>query len=1590
MRKRNVQQVSMKVLILMIVCLFHVPLSLVAQDFSISKTDKVCTNAEGSVTVNISNLTGDPQSVALRRKGEPNTLINVGQGSTTYTLYDDVPTDTDGDRVYRKTWGGVPVGEYEIYYINNSTSSKSLVGSVTVAENIITNYESPTLHLAAFKSYVLLNDHKNAAVYATAKKGIGPFRFTAEIKDQQGQIIDTRTWEGATPNDRIWRITRLPAGAEVKVYVSDLATNLCEGITSGTHAIITLNSYVEGTNPNQISPLLHMPYNNIYRRVNNTTDVACNIDNYLYFSFSNRGTDAMDDYLHALENGAVRVFLQDPGVPGSRTEVTGLTIDRSLLEISPVETDVTESSSFFHAFIKIPEEAMIEGKEAIIQLQDLTTGNYQEEANIIIDKFGVNSNEPTRQYDETRRPSFKFTPIATATRQADCNTTEIYQLRYRVFAEDTQNGDSDQDFKGGATQYFFPQNTVFKIEKKQADGSWLELSDIPGESRSLFISPLTNGVSALNNNREQEKNIDLSQHKHGTYRVSLQSDCPWLNVAKEIIVPEARPGALVKATAESGTCNFGIHGNTGGARINLTTDVSQFNMRIERQDGQTSITQPITAAFSDKFYNYTFTFPVIIENVKPVTDDKGKHINIGDLPAGKYNVFFETCGELNKVEFEVTNNTLRQWEPKNTEGYKDGLKIVPGCSSAEFYFEYNSFACFRSQLNWISMRGDLTYTSGGRTRTSSTRSSLGDGDFSNMVGRPGNRIVYNQVGKVNLSVYFNIPGLYSAISKQVVETDPLKATFSARNLGSYTITEGAPKVFRYGANICDPRNPNSGNVSIGIIDGIAPVYPIRHELHRVANEQERVDITASPMKLYTANQGDPSGTVFADLESGWYLTRSWNNYGSGCAAAEQYIEVRSVDIPNIQATYSKECYVNGLRPNNIRLNVAPEMYDVYWYEIKDDVATKLNTAPATSINVAYDGPGNHIYEARTFYAKGTSCEGTPGATRRLLVQVQDCTPPIKRNLWVGTISTDFNTPGNWSKGYVPTSGEDIEFATVSNNEGQPAIKDCIVPEGFYRTAGSLINETDKAFIISPNSYIEVTSNIVGYDTPEAATRLVIKGDNSGSKPNASFAVHNDNPCATVVYATVEIPVLGTAETAIGVKDTNPHSPTFGQQLTSDKQKWQLFGIPVQSMTRITDGLSVTSPFYMQYYDEPYNHSSRFYRKWRNVNATMPITAFKGYQMTANEKKMAVVKGRLNLCNTTLTLTREAALVNGANGTDAQKRFALGENNFANSYTSAINVADINFPQEVEPTVYLYHTGSFTDWYKVQDNNSSTAAGAFLAIPKNAASLINNGKIPSMQGFMLKFTPEETKYSTTRATVYIPYQANSTTRNIQPLRSKRATNAQEDKTGVLQVDIQGLNGNDRLYLIEKSGTTEGYDRGWDGTKHEMLTAAPQLYVETTDGRMQVNTNSDVTTQPISITANAGANLRLTVAAKKMFNTENLALIDRVARKSMAITNAGVTYDFTANGNESDKGRFWIVDANNFDWSRYENTVTSIKNTIMVKSAQPINVTVYNLSGSMVSQFTTIADKLESFKLNTGVYIIRLQNNDMIDTHKIVVP
>lgn len=634
---------------------------------------------------------------------------------------------------------------------------------------------------------------------------------------------------------------------------------------------------------------------------------------------------------------------------------------------------------------------------------------------------------------------------------------------------------------------------------------------------------------------------------------------------------------------------------------------------------------------------------------------------------------------------------------------------------------------------------------------------------------------------------------------------------------------------------------------------------------------------------------------------------------------------------------------------------------------------------------------------------------------------------IANNYWYGTESSIWDVANNWTANTVPPKGSDIEFATDANNTDNPvsskrgkAKRDLHVPTGIAnkKDIRNLINNSTVNLIVPADASLTINGRVTGSSRAEDVNKIQILAKKD--KPNGSV-IFKGQDCNSTLYGTVHLYAKGYQGAEQTWRDDIPGSPTFNIEFKSSYY-WQHFGVPVESI--VADPNFYGS--YLREYDETFNGKTpnQYYQKWRDLKNTSVLTAFKGYEITQKTPKTYVLQGKFQFCDKNIVLTRRAVRVqNSTNPNDANNHYGLGQNIFGNSYTSSINVNKMTFPPEVEATAYLYNTGRFYDWTTHQNQTNDgvqVVAGQYTAIPKNPSAIIFDGRIPSMNGFLLRFTPDQTKFGRPDATVNIKYgdggvQPNTKPQTVAPAGSGSyirsvaddelyfteasssadlAPESTADDLSYLDIVMSSKSTLDRVVLIEQEGTGDEFDNGWDGRKF-FGTPTAFIYSETADGPMQVNTTSKLNGQTLTFYANNDKDYTLYLNRKHLKGYEDLKLLDLETKKAVPLTAEQTTYSFKSSKNNKASRRFKIVNASKVSndmfnemllTADYNNGKISVQNFTGKKGL----VELYDISGRLlISETLPVGMHYYPVSVADGVYVLRVTAKGKEDKKKIVV-
>lgn len=421
--------------------------------------------------------------------------------------------------------------------------------------------------------------------------------------------------------------------------------------------------------------------------------------------------------------------------------------------------------------------------------------------------------------------------------------------------------------------------------------------------------------------------------------------------------------------------------------------------------------------------------------------------------------------------------------------------------------------------------------------------------------------------------------------------------------------------------------------------------------------------------------------------------------------------------------------------------------------------------------------------------------------------------------------------------------------------------------------------------------------------------------------------------------------------------------------------WQYMGAPGKNMEANMAGATI-------YY---WNETTG----WQRHSGTM--TPFAGYAFTQNKSKEA--KYEVNV--TPIFDDQQIDFTCTTSGSGMR-----GDNLFVNSYLAPIDITKIDEEDVVDDndqltkTFFIYNSGSWNQWKEGASDITAagydqSSAGHYYSIPFYSAKDLNPEKsqvvIPSMQGVYV--------YSQGAASLKLNYnkhvyKAETKNKLNRPMRAPQRETDAAFRRVCIQV-VSENSGADRMYVIQRSNTTSGYDNGYDG---DNIIAKGQANIYTTEhfGKMEVSCSNDIDSMYIGFTAGEDSEYMLNINAVV---GEDLYLYDLENNSSFQLLD-GEQYMFYAAPNSVNDKRFMLVVVRDGADEEQGGVTTEVDNVNMQQELwindkmvyinhTPLNsqLAIYTISGMCVVAPYSINHTpctIDLSYLPTGVYVIRLNN------------
>lgn len=546
-----------------------------------------------------------------------------------------------------------------------------------------------------------------------------------------------------------------------------------------------------------------------------------------------------------------------------------------------------------------------------------------------------------------------------------------------------------------------------------------------------------------------------------------------------------------------------------------------------------------------------------------------------------------------------------------------------------------------------------------------------------------------------------------------------------------------------------------------------------------------------------------------------------------------------------------------------------------------------------------------------------------------------------KNYWLGYASTQWFVIDNWTKLRIPLPGEDVEFATLANS-GKEVQRDLETTDAAI-SIKDYINKTNKKLIVAPGTSLTITGKI----ETEGENKLLIQA--AENKPNGSLIFPN----TTAPLATVEM----------WSKARIDNSAASGNQM-----KWQYFGIPVTE-------LNTAAPTFSGAYVRQYNEAKATNgpgSQWEPLTGSSLMTPFIGYEITQPVPKKYSISGTL----VKEGFSQELSVSSGS--------YYKGQHILSNPYSAAIDIEKISFGSSLDSTIYLYNSGSYSEWEEGVLNTG--IGGSYTAVPQKQATAMGIN-IPSMQGFLVRVLKEGSPAERT-----LSFDYTSVVRNTLQLRSAAS------KT-YLKAILTSAHYADQAWLFQEPHCTSGFENGWDGYKLFSSPTAAQLFITGKGDQYQVSSTDSIDGTSLGFyPGEKDINYKLHIETHNLsLQHDSLFLIDQEKGISIdLLLTDTVTYEFTAIPGMKTTERFKISSTpdkrslktalNNI--SVYVNNQQFYINNPNAESGQFI---IYDLQGRTVSQqyhfagntITTVPVSLAS-----GIYIVKIRSGENVKALKVV--
>ena len=533
-------------------------------------------------------------------------------------------------------------------------------------------------------------------------------------------------------------------------------------------------------------------------------------------------------------------------------------------------------------------------------------------------------------------------------------------------------------------------------------------------------------------------------------------------------------------------------------------------------------------------------------------------------------------------------------------------------------------------------------------------------------------------------------------------------------------------------------------------------------------------------------------------------------------------------------------------------------------------------------------------------------------------------------IFVGTEDSNWHNPNNWTMCRLPYPTEVVTMEHPATLSTHATVAGVIFSTNgsihITHTGGLTINEAGVTNAATDGSSITIDNN------PQGAGFLLI----SPSAPDA-----NKYPHFT----------------------TNFTTRAFNEGVPRD-ETWQYMGAPGDD-ARFK---SIDDRTLIYHWEET--------KGWMTQSHSLlsPIPTWQGYALTQSIQT-----------NNTYQITAKAIQGSHTINLTSTPEGMKGDNLFVNSFTAPIDITKIDPTTDITgnwnyQTFYLFNTGSWNDWQGTNPTHKHDASspGHYYTIPIRSARYLDDDAqtiVPSMQGVYV--------HTDEPATITLDYSKHvwQGTSGNAPMR---APQKQDPNFRRIRIQASSENsGADRMYIIQESSTTRGYDNGYDG-KNINASGQVNIYTNEPFGKMEVSCANDIDSMYIGFRAGSDSEYRLTFSSL----IGGSIYIKDLEDNSITRMNEGGEYHFQATPNSVNHSRFQILlhpsEITDENTAVEDNHVSKINiwidNKYLHITDAPANspATIYAVSGQRITSYivNTSHYTIPLSSLSNGIYILQI--------------